>query len=139
MTRIPNQFHKNRFSPLSRGETPPPNLVLQVPFPPLRSVVLRSQKEGVLGKKLPGDGVDREKKEKKKAQKKDDVVANGRGVKDAAFLLTIGSFLLMVELFYLQLCLGPFFAYNLRFLAYICSFFTYNWSFFLLAVGGKCV
>ena len=38
------------------------------------------------------------------------------------FLLTIGSFLLTVELLYLQLCCGPF--------VYSWSFSTYNWSFF---------
>ena len=37
---------------------------------------------------------------------------------DAAFLLTVGSFLLTVKLFYLQLT--------------ILAFFSYNWSFFHL-------
>ena len=41
---------------------------------------------------------------------------------DATFLLTIGRFLLTVEVFYLQLCLGAFFGYNW-------SLFAYNWRF----------
>ena len=50
--------------------------------------------------------------------------------KDAAFLPTVGSFLLTVELSYLQLTIVAFFAYNWRLFAYNFSFLTYNWSFF---------
>ena len=49
---------------------------------------------------------------------------------DAAFLLTVGSFLLTVELFYSQLTILAFFTYNWSFFACSFSFFTYNWSFF---------
>ena len=53
---------------------------------------------------------------------------------DAAFLLTVGSFLLTGELFYLQLTSLVFFTYSWNFFAYNFSFFTYSWS-FLLTVG----
>ena len=49
--------------------------------------------------------------------------------RDAAFLLTIGSFLLTAELFYLQLTILGFFTYSWSFFAYSFSFFTYSWSF----------
>ena len=56
-------------------------------------------------------------------------------IRDAAFLLTVGSFLLTVKLFYSQLTslaslltIGAFFAYSF-------SFFTYSWSF--SAYSGK--
>ena len=52
---------------------------------------------------------------------------------DAAFLLTVGSFLLAVEHFYLQLTISAFLlrarAFSL-FVTYNFSFFTYSWSFF---------
>ena len=59
---------------------------------------------------------------------------------DAAFLLTVGSFLLTVELFYLWLCLGAFylqldcwscFAYN-------CSFFAYSGQLLLISTSMDC-
>ena len=57
-------------------------------------------------------------------------------LKDAAFLLTVGSFLLTVELFYLQLTILAFLltvgAFCLQF-----SFLAYSWSF--SAYKGKCV
>ena len=56
---------------------------------------------------------------------------------DAVFLLTVGSFLLTEELFYLQLTKinFSFFAYSWSFFTYSFSFFTYSWSFF--AYSGK--
>ena len=50
---------------------------------------------------------------------------------DAAFVLTVGSFLLTMELFYLQLII-------LAFLLTVGAFFAYNLS-FLLAVGSFCL
>ena len=49
-------------------------------------------------------------------------------LKDAVFLLTVGSFLLTVELLYLQLTI-------LAFLLTVLVFFAYSWSFF--AYSGK--
>ena len=56
-------------------------------------------------------------------------------VGDATFLLAVGSFLLTVELSYLQLTFLAFFAYSWSSFAYSFSFFTYNWSF--CAYSGK--
>ena len=55
---------------------------------------------------------------------------------DAAFLLTVGSFLLAVELFYLKLRILADFTYSWSLFAYNFSFLTYSsWSFF--AYSGK--
>ena len=56
---------------------------------------------------------------------------------DAALLLTVGSFLLAVELFYLQSTIVGFVLTIGAFLLTLLAFFTYNWI-FLLAVG-KCI
>ena len=45
---------------------------------------------------------------------------------------TVGSSLLPVELFYLQLCLGAFWLTLGAFLLTVGAFFAYNWSLFLL-------
>ena len=50
-------------------------------------------------------------------------------------MLTVGSFLLTVELFYLQSTISAFFAYSWSFFAYSLSLFAYNSSFF--AYNGK--
>ena len=50
-------------------------------------------------------------------------------------MLTVGSFLLTVEVFNLQWAILAFLPYNLSFSAYSFSFLTYSWSFF--AYSGK--
>ena len=54
---------------------------------------------------------------------------------DAAVLLAVGSFLLTVELFCLQLTILVIFTYSWSFFAYSFSFLPYSWSF--LAYSGK--
>ena len=55
---------------------------------------------------------------------------------DAAFLLTVGSFLVAVELFFLlTVDNSSFSTYSWSFFAYSFSFFTYSWSCF--AYSGK--
>ena len=56
-------------------------------------------------------------------------------LKDAAFLLTVGSFLFTVALFYLQLAIVAFLLTVGAFLLTIFPFFAYSWSFF--AYSGK--
>ena len=60
---------------------------------------------------------------------------SSRFLKDAAFLLTVGSFLLTVGLFLLTVDNFSFFTYTRSFSAYSFSFATYSWSFF--AYNGK--
>ena len=50
-------------------------------------------------------------------------------------MLTVGSFLLTMELFYLQMTILSFFAYNWSSCTQSVSFFTCNWSFY--AYSGK--
>ena len=50
-------------------------------------------------------------------------------------MLTVGSFLLTVELFYSQFTILAFFTYSWSFFAYSFSFSAYSWSFF--AYSGK--
>ena len=55
------------------------------------------------------------------------------------FWLTVGSFLLTVELFYLQLTILSFFTYSWSSFAYSFSFFTYSWSFFAYSGKGRLI